>query len=130
MTDQQKVDDWNRDNATGRVVCVRRDDGGILKTVTRTGAILMKGDIEDAGGVREGEIALIYVEGVYGPLFLDRVTPYNGVGDIPDADRAGGGATCPDCGEELRKHPADLEHLGKGGIPFLTRLCSGRIVKL
>lgn len=119
MTNQEIVDAWNRDHETGRVVTVRMDSGEVRKTVTRSCANLLG-----------GHTPVIWLEGIVGCYALSRVEPYDGVGDIPDADRAGGGTTCPVCGEELRKHPADLEHLGKGGIPFLTRLCDGRIVKL
>lgn len=113
------VDAWNRDNETGRAVTVRLDSGEIRKTVTRSSANLLG-----------GHTPVIWLEGIAGCYALERVEPYDGVDDIPDADRAGGGALCPDCGKELYKHPRDLEHLGKGGVPFLTRLCSGRIVKL
>lgn len=119
MTDQKKVDAWNRDNVTGRVVVVDMGFGTTRKTVTRSCA-----------GMLGGHTPVVWLEGIRGAYHLDRVTPCDGVGDIPDADRAGGGATCPDCGRELRDHPADLEHLGKDGVPSLTRLCSGRVVKL
>lgn len=116
---QEIVDAWNRDNETGRAVTVRLVSGEVRKTVTRSSANLLG-----------GHTPVIWLEGIVGCYALERVEPYDGVGDIPDADRAGGGAVCSECGKTLRDHPADLEHLSKGGIPFLTRLCNGRIVKL
>ncbi len=111
---------WNRDNHPGRAVLVLRDDGSQKKAVTRSEAY-----------VAPSGTPVIFVLGIRGCYALERVKPYPGLD--PEAALyayAGGGCVCDRCGELYHDHPADLEYLGQHGIPFLTRLCDGRLVKL
>jgi hypothetical protein len=47
-----------------------------------------------------------------------------------DYFRAGGQTICEDCGEEYNNHGLANEVVDASGTPWLTRLCSGVLVKL
>ena len=63
MTDQQKVDAWNKRYAIGQAVAVRRGEGQVLRTRTRSSAQLLS-----------GHTAVIWVDGIAGCYLLDRVS--------------------------------------------------------
>ena len=115
-----ETDAWNRDNVVGRVVQAKIGDE-IIKTVTRTHA-----NTDDMGV----DYVWVLAPKGKGKVELLDVTPYNGVGDLPDANRVSGYATCPICEDVLYRHQPDLEHLSKDGVPFLVRRCDGVSVKL
>ena len=48
----------------------------------------------------------------------------------PDFERAAGGSVCGVCGLPYHAHPYSPFYLAWDGAAFLTRLCSGRLVKL
>lgn len=60
----KQVDAWNRHRPIGTKVLVRKDDGSVLETTTRSLAWLMG-----------GHSAMIMVEGIAGGYRLDRVKP-------------------------------------------------------
>lgn len=123
-TAQQQVDDWNRASQTGVCVDVRRDNGAIFRTVTRSSAQVSDG------------IAVIWVKKLGGDLEccpLDRVARVPMVSDEDfDHRRASGACICEICGNEYRHrtHPDDLDHPSYDGLPCLVKLCDGRLVKL
>jgi hypothetical protein len=120
---QEAADRWNRDNQTGVCVDVLRDDGTTLRTVTRSVAWV----------VGDGT-PIVSVKGISGGYLLDRVTRVPHVNEAAeealDYHRAAGACTCDACGKEYRQHPDDLNHPGYDGMPWLVRLCDGRLVKL
>lgn len=120
MSEQEQVDAWNGDNQTGVIVDVRRDNGDVLRTRTRSSAQMLS-----------GHSAVIWVKGIAGCYKLDRVTRVPFVSDEDfEYERAGGGCVCEDCGKTYRDHPDDLDHPSYDGMPGLVRLCDGRLVKL
>jgi hypothetical protein len=74
------VDDWNRDNVTGRVVDVTLDSGSIFRTVTRSSA-----------GMLGGHTPVIWLEGIVGCYALERCRPVPMPDCEPEFRRAGGG---------------------------------------
>lgn len=64
MTPQEQVDAWNAgNNPVGCKVFLRKDDGSIFETVTRSEAEVLS-----------GHTAVIWLKGVVGCYMLDRVT--------------------------------------------------------
>lgn len=62
--EQRAVENFNKVNAVGCKVKVRRDDGSVLETVTRSEAQLM-----------DSNVAVIWIEGIAGCYSLHRVRP-------------------------------------------------------
>jgi hypothetical protein len=61
---QALCDDWNRLFPVGAPVDLRKDNGEILRTVTRSNAEVL-----------EGHSAVIWLKGVVGCYLLERVAP-------------------------------------------------------
>jgi hypothetical protein len=61
---QAKVDNWNKLVKVGDLVTVRRDNGDIEETRTRSPAQLLS-----------GHTPVIWLEGIVGCYLLERVTP-------------------------------------------------------
>lgn len=59
---QEQCDDFNRRYPVGQRVCVKKDNGEGMETVTKTQAEVM-----------QGHSAVIWVEGITGCYLLDRV---------------------------------------------------------
>ncbi|GEM_PF-6003409 len=73
------VSDWNRKHEVGTPVKVRRDNGEVLETVTRSEAWHL-----DSG------VAVIMVKGISGCYRLDRITPNTAsTGKLPAASLEG-----------------------------------------
>ncbi len=64
--EQRKVDAWNASQPVGSPVTVRRDNGNLLETKTRSEAWVLP-----AG------VAVVMVSGISGAYMLDRVSPLN-----------------------------------------------------
>jgi hypothetical protein len=64
MTAHEQVEAWNRSHPTKTPVAVRRDNGEILKTETKSEAFV----------ARNG-LAVIFVLGISGYYLLERVKP-------------------------------------------------------
>lgn len=76
-------------------------------------------------GLRAGESLLFASE--LQALFLEKdEAPVTN----PDFDYAGGDCRCVHCDGTFYQHSPAFEHLGYDGLPYLTRLCDGRLVKL
>jgi hypothetical protein len=119
LKSQTLADHWNRSNVTGRAVLVRRDDGSVFKTATRSSAF-----VTGAGD------AVIFLDGIRGYYLLDRVEPYEGTREVADFTHASGECFCERCGRDYFHHPRDFEHLGPDAVPYLVQLCNGSLVKL
>ncbi len=63
----RRVEEWNKAHKVGIAVNVRRDDGTILETVTRS----------EAWATKDGS-PIVSVRGISGGYLLDRVTPRTG----------------------------------------------------
>jgi hypothetical protein len=119
---KKMVDDWNRGNHVGRAVKVKRDSGEFLETTTRSHAELI-----------QSGVPVIWLNGITGCYALERVFPIHYIdNDLSETDytAAAGDVICDTCGLPYRKHPDDLINLGQHDIPFLVKLCDGRLVKL
>lgn len=117
--EQEKADRWNRTSCAGVVVDVTQTDDQVVRTRTRSWA-------EVRGG---SAVVMVGRARIWYPL--DRVVRVPTVSDEDfEYHRASGHCVCIACGKTFFDHPDDLDHPSYDGLPCLTKLCDGRIVKL
>ena len=73
--DEDIVNCWNAGNPPGTPVVVRKDDGSLFRTTTRSAALVLG-----------GHTPVVMLDGIAGCYLLSRVTPANLVHDDKRVD--------------------------------------------